>query len=589
MKPAVGYIRFSREDQGKGSTIERQSENILAYCQQHGLDIIETLIDEGFSASKGEHISHPKAKFGAFLARVDKGEYLGHALVVEQLDRLSRLGIDASSEICRRLLKGGVTPHITQENRAITSLDDLSTVILNTIQAFAAAEYSKKLSERIGAAWAAKKAKARDTRKAITAHVPNWLEAVMDGEIRALPDRVATVQKIFRLAENGYGVRRIADQLAAEGDQPFSRPGNKKQGKSWTTVYIQSILANRAVLGEYTPRDCEPIFDYFPRIIEQTQFDSVRAAVRGRDRVSAETRRYCGGKGDGSRNLFSRLVFDCETGRVMNFHNKGGTNASFLVSAWESGEKTKRIRYDLMELGVLQFLGDVDWRAVASEGDPKELEGLKQRLNEIATEIDRLNRVVARDSKLLDDADTDYATAKFIQKGLAEKDTRLTQLTEARDKTNAELNAERAKIGVIQDPAELARLILSDRGAVDVRLRLHQELRRRISRIELDFRSKPFITEFLGKPEFRTLRKETQSALREHQDFVKRMREVNCVIRFVNGVERRFQLQTGFPHGMYRMVVVEPGKGYRATWLKPKRTSASKPPQAPPKAASVGT
>jgi len=75
MKPAVGYIRFSREDQGKGSTIERQSENILAYCQQHGLDLVETLTDEGFSASKGEHISHPKAKFGAFLARVDKGEY----------------------------------------------------------------------------------------------------------------------------------------------------------------------------------------------------------------------------------------------------------------------------------------------------------------------------------------------------------------------------------------------------------------------------------------------------------------------------------------------------------------------------------
>ena len=588
MKPAVGYIRFSREDQGKGSTIERQSENILAYCQQHGLDLVETLTDEGFSASKGEHISHPKAKFGAFLARVDNGEYRGHALVVEQLDRLSRLGIDASSEIIRRLLKGGVIPHISQENRPIPSLDDLTTVVLNAIQAFGAAEYSKKLSERIGAAWAAKKAKARATHEAITAHVPNWLERDGD-ENRALPDRVATVQKIFRLAEAGYGVKRIADRLSEDGDQPFSRPGNKKQGKSWTLPYIQSILANRAVLGEYTPRGCEPIFDYFPRIIEQTQFDAVRAAIKSRDRVSAETRRYCGGKGDGSRNLFSRMVFDGETGRAMNFHDKGGDNAAFLVSAYEAGKKAKRIQYDLIELGVLQFLGDVDWRAVASEGDPKELEGLKQRLNEIATEIDRLNRVVARDSKLLDDADTDYATAKFIQKGLAEKDTRLTQLTEARDKTNAELNAERAKIGVIQDPAELARLILSDRGAVDVRLRLHQELKRRISRIELDFRSKPFITEFLGKPEFRTLRKETQSALREHQDFVKRMREVNCVIRFVNGVERRFQLQTGFPHGMYRMVVVEPGKGYRATWLKPKRTSAGKPPQAPPKAASVRT
>jgi DNA invertase Pin-like site-specific DNA recombinase len=566
MKPAVAYLRFSREDQGKGSTIQRQSENILAYCQQHGLDVVETLIDEGFSASKGEHISHPKAKFRAFLARVDRGEFRGHALIVEQLDRLSRLGIDASSEIIRRLLKGGVTPHITQEHRAITSLDDLTTVVMNAIQAFGAAEYSKKLSERISAAWTAKKAKARTTRKAITANVPYWLEAVKDGEIRALPDRVATVQKIFRLAESGYGVKRIANQLAADGDQPFTRAGQKKRGKAWTLVYIQSILANRAVLGEYTPSGCEPIYDHFPRIITQTQFDRVRAAVQSRDRVSAETRRYCGGKGDGSRNLFSRMVFDAETGRTMNFHDKGGEKM-FLVSAYEAGKKAKRIRYELMERGVLEFLGDVDWRSVANDGDPKELEGLKLRLNEVATEIDRLNRVIARDTKLVDDPDTDYETAKFMQKGLAEKDARLGQLTEARDKITAELNAERAKIGVIQDPAELAKLIRNKRKAVDIRLRLHQELKRRISRIELNFRDKSFITEALDTLESK------RGKLGEERDFIKKMREITCTIQFANGVERRLLFQTGFPGDVYRMLVVEPGKGYRATWLKPQRTS----------------
>ena len=48
-------------------------------------------MDDGYSAFKGHHIS--KGALGRFLTLADKGKYKGYALVVEQMDRLSRQGI----------------------------------------------------------------------------------------------------------------------------------------------------------------------------------------------------------------------------------------------------------------------------------------------------------------------------------------------------------------------------------------------------------------------------------------------------------------------------------------------------------------
>src|SRR5258708_3182293 len=150
MKKAIGYIRFSTDDQKDGNSIERQADNITAYCNGNsGLNLVDVLIDNGFSASKGEHTTSDKAKFKHFLKDADQGKFAGYALVVEQMDRLSRLGIEQTNDLLKRILKAGIEVHVTQENRVIRDLDDLLTVIMNTVQNFAAQEYSKKLTERI--------------------------------------------------------------------------------------------------------------------------------------------------------------------------------------------------------------------------------------------------------------------------------------------------------------------------------------------------------------------------------------------------------------------------------------------------------
>jgi DNA invertase Pin-like site-specific DNA recombinase len=113
--------------------------------------LVEILIDDGFSASKGHHIS--KGKFGSvFLANLAK--YKGYVLIVEDLDRLDRRGIEETRELLAQILRARIEIHVTQENRVIRDTNDFISALLNLVQSHGAADYSRKLSQRIGKAWA---------------------------------------------------------------------------------------------------------------------------------------------------------------------------------------------------------------------------------------------------------------------------------------------------------------------------------------------------------------------------------------------------------------------------------------------------
>src|ERR1700675_2018685 len=124
---AIAYLRFSSEVQKDGSSIERQTRTIDSYILRNGLDRVDTFTDEGFSASKGHHLSF--GKLGAVLADVDAGKYRGFALVIEKMDRFSRLGIEETFMLSRRLIHGGVELHLAEANRVARSLEDVPTVI----------------------------------------------------------------------------------------------------------------------------------------------------------------------------------------------------------------------------------------------------------------------------------------------------------------------------------------------------------------------------------------------------------------------------------------------------------------------------
>ena len=480
MKKAVGYIRFSTDDQKDGNSIERQTDNITAYCSGK-LNLVDVLIDNGFSASKGEHLR--AGKLGTFLKDADSGKFAGYVLVVEQMDRLSRLGIEATSDLLKRILKAGLEVHITQQNRVIRSLDDVVTALLNVLESYGAQEYSKKLTERIQKAWKSKRANMES--KPLTSLLPKWLK-IENGKIVEVPEKVETVREIFRHSANGLGATKIRAALNGHGD-------------GVTMGWITNTLQNRAVLGEFQPHHYvggkrvplgEVVFGYYPRVLSDEAWTLARTDI---ERKSANRRMVHGARNsDRAENLFTGLLFDAttETARTMVFQRQknrknGKLQNAFLVTSTAVAGPNRRLRYDRFEAAFLNFLTDLDWKAVSGEGEPEELKQKVANLSRITDELATAKaRCAARETAMADEMDS--ATLKVLAAQLSKFEAQAADLEVAREAAAHEVESIKAKLATMDSPEKLLALI-SDTANNDVRLRLRSEIRRRISRINLHF------------------------------------------------------------------------------------------------------
>lgn len=506
MKKAIGYIRFSTDDQKDGNSIERQTDFINAYCSGK-LNLVNTLIDEGYSASKGEHLTH--GKLGQFLKDADSGKFRGYALVVEQMDRLSRLGIKKTRDLLDQLLEAGIEIHITQTGRVIKEGEDIVQEIINTLENYGAAEYSKKLTERIVNKWKSKRENL-DPKQALTALLPKWLqiegrvvEKKFDkkkgkevvakvinagtGKIVEVPEKVATVREIFRLSANGLGAKKIRTALNGHGE-------------GVTIGWITNTLQNRAVLGEFQPHHYvggkrvplgEVVFDYYPRILSDEEWTLARTDI---ERKSANRRMVHGARNsDRAENLFSGLIFDAtsEPVRSMWFqrqrNKKGYQQSAFFVTSTATAMEAPchRLRYDRFEKAFLSFLGELDWHAVSGEGEPEELKAKVARLTEVTNDLATAKaRCAAREAAMADEMDV--AMLRVLAAQLAKFEAQAADLEVSRETIAREVESIRTKLATMDSPEKLLALI-TDTANNDVRLRLRSEIRRRVSRIEINF------------------------------------------------------------------------------------------------------
>src|SRR5258708_9247923 len=200
---AISYLRFSTPEQALGNSTERQLNAARDYCARRGLELDEDLsiADEGLSGYKGHNVE--KGSLGHFLNEVKAGKIpTGTALIVENLDRLSRQGIDATTDLLKQLTKSGIDVHVIAINRVLKASFNNSLVdhMLIGVQPALAFQESKKRSERIGSAWAAKRERIGKTGELYTRNIPEWL-TVEDGKI--VPEVVSIVREAFRMGANG--------------------------------------------------------------------------------------------------------------------------------------------------------------------------------------------------------------------------------------------------------------------------------------------------------------------------------------------------------------------------------------------------
>jgi len=324
---AYSYLRFSRPEQALGDSLRRQLEGARDYADEHGLELDDSLRDEGISAFKSKNRDDNTA-LDSFLNSVKAGLVpKGSFLLVESLDRLSRDQVPIALRLFLNILEYGITI-VTLADKHEYSNASISAaptdLILSISVMMRAHEESAMKSGRLKKTWAKKRAEAEVSGKAMTRICPGWIEKRGDRYV-LIDERANLVRRIFRMSTGGMGTRSIAKTFNSER-RPTWGVG-KKKGRIWYDSYIKKILENPATYGEFTPRGTRaggseinastPIRGYYPAAIDFKTFQRARAMLEARAGSSV---RSTAGK---HRNVLSGLL-KCEVcGGGMHYIDKG--------------------------------------------------------------------------------------------------------------------------------------------------------------------------------------------------------------------------------------------------------------------------
>lgn len=360
---AYSYLRFSTLEQQKGDSLRRQSSMAVDYAQRNGLELDQELTfqDIGVAAYRGQNVESGRLAY--FLEAVRSGLVpRGSILLVEQLDRLSRLTPRKAIRVLEDIVDEDITVVTLNDGKAYTaaSLDESKTDLIIAVLTFMRAnEESDTKSRRLKQAWEAKRANIH--AKPLTSRAPAWLTLDTDaGAFRPVPDRVRTLRRIFELAAEGVGQNSIAQRLNEEGLAPWGR------GKHWHRSYIAKLLSSEAAIGTFRPqtleyegnkkvrKPLEPVPNYFPAAIPddlwqdvQALQDTERAPSRGRHAHKPIT------------NILASLACCPLCGGTMTRVNKGAKSRPALVCAAAkvgAGCEYRSVRYDAVEEAIIQHL-----------------------------------------------------------------------------------------------------------------------------------------------------------------------------------------------------------------------------------------
>jgi DNA invertase Pin-like site-specific DNA recombinase len=360
--PAISYTRFSNATQHDGDSQDRQDRRFRDFCQGHNLTPVkEVFADRGRSGYKDEH--RKKGRLGQLIAmaKVPGRFETGTVIVVEAWDRLGRLRPDKQTELVAELLQTGVCIGVCALGD-IFSEDDFGGPKWATLSMFIQLAYheSKQKAERLASAWQRRRERARCVAEAgagdirlLVGALPAWLEEDAKGRVVLVPDRVAAIRRIFRMAAGGLGVTRIVRAL--EKVPAFGQSGR------WTRPYIGMLLGDRRVLGEVQPHkggkpDGPPIAGAMPAAVTPEEYDLARAAIDARKSPHDNARQ---GK---YVNLFRGLLVHARDGLGMMMDNKGTAAAPELVllnASGRDGGKNYTFPYGVFEEAVLGKLTEL--------------------------------------------------------------------------------------------------------------------------------------------------------------------------------------------------------------------------------------
>lgn len=534
-KPKVYcYIRFSTVEQEEGDSFRRQFNKAKEYAEKHGFTLNEsqTFTDLGISGYKGINKNHGELK--DFIDLVDKGEIPhGSILIVEHLDRLSREKTGDALTLFLYLINKGIKIVTLQDNIEYDkdSINNQTQLILSIMHMASAHDESLKKSIRIREALEKKIGKLRNNEiKIYSAKCPLWVKLSDDKtKFVPIPEVCEAIELIFKKRLEGKGSYKIEKELNLDTNvwkPPIS--GRNKTG-GWRDAYINKILRNRKLLGEYQPHEMktkmitkngkeeersipvakgDPIKDYYPKVIDEGLFYKVQELIKQNGKFPGNG--GGGGNKDKGSNLFTHVVKCGICGCSMQFVDKG---IQYLIcdskrrknkipirirqdSEFITVEKvctSKSVRYDEFERIFLENVKELDIDSLLPNEDEttrikkqkeNELAKNKHELEELESQLDYLTRLLLtkRDKETLERFDRENDEIKIVVAKLKEANNILIQDIEDLAKQRDTLKKRQERIKEVCSFLESGK---DEQERINRRFQLRQEIQNMIERIDI--------------------------------------------------------------------------------------------------------
>lgn len=390
----------------KGDSFTRQEELITKYEKEKGIEIDDELRirDPGVAAFTGENIR--EGKLGLFLQAIkDKKVAVGSVLILESLDRLTRMKPRQSLPLFLDIINAGVTivTLADQREHSTETIDkDNGMVLYGSLMALTQAhEESKRKSERLKSAWIGKRKNI--TKAFYTSRIPSWLKLSEDKiKIEAIAGKANVVKRMFDLCLAGHHAEGIARMFHRE-DVPVL---GSKRSKSWSFSFVGQTLRNPAVTGEFTPHRMEngkrvaagpAIPNYYPQIVTREQFNRVQHIMDSRSKNKK------GGRiSSKSGSIFRKLLFCGYCGSPVyrtakGRYYKGETRRTLLCRKAKEGTGCFYVgwEYDEFEKAFLTAAPELR-HAVTDKFDGKALRvKLESLMGEEKEVTDKINSLIS--------------------------------------------------------------------------------------------------------------------------------------------------------------------------------------------------
>ena len=228
---AIGYARCSTQEQAdSGLGIAGQINCIKAYCLLKGLELIETIVDEGISGGK----TLSSREGGQRLLRVVR-ERKAEAVIMLKLDRMFRNASDCLSTI-EAWDKSNISLHVIDLGGNAIDTTSAAGRFMLVVLAGAAEMERNLIRERTKSALAVK----RSNGQRISGHIPYGFDlGADDTTLLANEQEQAVIREIHTMRDEGMSFPKIAQCLSDKGIP------TKNGNGSWNQSTIRAILKRK--------------------------------------------------------------------------------------------------------------------------------------------------------------------------------------------------------------------------------------------------------------------------------------------------------------------------------------------------------